>query len=66
MLLLKALPPLGSDPTQRSPREILRQTLRLDFLGAILVAGSVTCLILALQWGGNTKPWGDKDVIIVR
>ncbi|KAJ7189880.1 ABC transporter [Mycena pura] len=64
MFLLKALPPLGSDPTQRSPWEILRQTLRLDFLGVILAAGSVTCLILALQWGGNIKPWGDKEVII--
>ncbi|KAF7358423.1 Major facilitator transporter-like protein [Mycena venus] len=64
ILLLKAAPPLGSDPSQRSPRDILRQTLRLDFLGAVLIAGAVTCLILALQWGGNTKPWGDRAVII--
>ncbi|KAF7372555.1 Major facilitator transporter-like protein [Mycena venus] len=32
--------------------------------GAILVAGAVTSLVLALQWGGNTKPWDDKAVII--
>lgn len=25
--------------------------------------GFVTSLILALQWGGNQKPWHDKDVI---
>ncbi|KAJ7841312.1 MFS general substrate transporter [Mycena olivaceomarginata] len=62
--LLKASPPLGSDPAKRSAGEILQQTLRLDFLGAILVAGAVTCLVLALQWGGNTKLWGDKDVIV--
>jgi hypothetical protein len=43
----------------------LRQAARLDFVGATLVAGAVTCLVLALQWGGNTKPWNDKSVIIV-
>jgi hypothetical protein len=64
-LLLKAAPPLGSDPTKRAPRDIIRQILRLDFLGATLVAGAITCVVLALQWGGNTKPWGDKSVIIV-
>ncbi|KAJ7792046.1 ABC transporter [Mycena olivaceomarginata] len=62
--LLKAAPPLGSDPTKRSYRDILQQTRGLDYLGATLVAGAVTCLVLALQWGGNTKPWGDKAVII--
>ncbi|KAJ6496207.1 ABC transporter [Mycena sanguinolenta] len=63
-LLLKSSLPLGADPTQRSVRDILRQILRLDFIGATLVAGAITCVVLALQWGGNTKPWGDKDVII--
>jgi MFS family permease len=65
LLLLKAAPPLGSDPTKRSPRDLLRQAAGLDFLGATLVAAAVTCLVLALQWGGNTKPWNDKAVIIV-
>ncbi|KAJ7802277.1 ABC transporter [Mycena olivaceomarginata] len=63
--LLKASPPLGADLTKRSWQDIWQQTRRLDFVGAIIVAGAVTCLILALQWGGNTKPWGDKAVIIV-
>ncbi|KAF7344330.1 Major facilitator transporter-like protein [Mycena sanguinolenta] len=62
--LLKASPPLGSDPTKRSRQDILQQTRRLDFLGAIIVAGAVTSLIIALQWGGNTKSWGDKGVVI--
>ena len=65
VFLLKASPPLGADLTKRSPRDILRQATRLDFVGATLIAGTVTCLVLALQWGGNTKPWGDKAVIIV-
>ncbi|KAJ7610298.1 ABC transporter [Mycena polygramma] len=64
LFLLKASPPLGSDPTKRSPQDVLDQVLRLDFLGATLVAACITSLVLALQWGGNTKPWGDKDVII--
>jgi MFS family permease len=63
--LVKAAPPLGSDPTKRSPKDILRQVLQLDYPGAVLVAAAVTCLVLALQWGGNTKPWNDKAVIIV-
>ncbi|KAJ7756579.1 ABC transporter [Mycena metata] len=64
LLLLKAAPPLGSDPKQRSASARIRQTLRLDFLGAGLAGGAVVNLILALQWGGNTKPWSDKAVII--
>ncbi|KAJ7036886.1 ABC transporter [Mycena alexandri] len=63
-LLLKAAPPLGSDPNKRSFRDIFQQVLNLDYVGAIFVAGAVTSLVLALQWGGNTKPWNDKDIII--
>ncbi|KAJ7458359.1 major facilitator superfamily domain-containing protein [Mycena galericulata] len=61
--LLKAAPPLGSDPNKRAWKDLLRQVSRMDFFGAILVAGAVTTLVLALQWGGNTKPWNDKAVI---
>ncbi|KAJ6549778.1 transporter [Mycena capillaripes] len=64
LFLLKASPPLGSDPNKRSTQDIWQQILRLDFFGAFLVAGGITCLVLALQFGGNTKPWDDKAVII--
>ncbi|KAJ7691060.1 hypothetical protein B0H14DRAFT_3532078 [Mycena olivaceomarginata] len=37
----KAVPPLGSDPTKRAPQDTVRQILRLDFLGATLVAGAI-------------------------
>jgi nitrogen fixation-related uncharacterized protein len=43
----------------------MRQVAQLDFIGAILVAGAVTNIVLALQWGGNTKQWNDKAVIVV-
>ncbi|KZP04162.1 MFS general substrate transporter [Athelia psychrophila] len=63
-ILLKASTPLGADPTKRSWQDQWAQVKALDFLGATLVAGSITCVSLSLQWGGNTKAWGDKDVII--
>ncbi|KAJ7119611.1 ABC transporter, partial [Mycena epipterygia] len=64
LFLLKASPPLGSDPNKCSLRDIIRQAGRLDFFGAILVAGAVTSIVLSLQWGGNTKAWNDKAVVI--
>ncbi|KAJ7646955.1 ABC transporter [Roridomyces roridus] len=62
--LLKAQTPLGADPAKRRPRDILDQFLRMDFFGGLLVAGFVTSLMLALQWGGNTKSWGNYAVIV--
>ncbi|KAF7299910.1 Major facilitator superfamily protein [Mycena chlorophos] len=63
-LLLKAAPPLGADSVQRTWGYMGRQVLRLDYVGATLVAGAVTSFILALQWGGNTKPWNSAAVIV--
>ncbi|KAK7039729.1 major facilitator transporter-like protein [Favolaschia claudopus] len=45
-LLLKASPPLGADPTKRSWADVLEQTRRMDFVGAILSVGAVTWAIL--------------------
>ncbi|KAJ7609779.1 major facilitator superfamily domain-containing protein [Mycena polygramma] len=64
VLQLAASPPLGSDPSKRSSQDIMQQVKRLDYIGATLIAAAVTSCVLALQWGGNTKPWGDKDIII--
>jgi hypothetical protein len=65
-VLLKPVLPLGADPTKRSWADLLHQVRNIDWVAAVLAAGSVTSLGLALQWGGNTKPWDDKAVIIVR
>nr|CRX79083.1 hypothetical protein ls5930a1_00125 [Leucosporidium scottii] len=62
-LLLKASPPLGSKPEENTTQARLSKLLHMDWLGATLVLASVTCLVLALQWGGNTKPWNDGSVI---
>jgi MFS family permease len=40
--------------------EILRQ---LDLPGFALLLTSLVCLTVALQWGGQTKPWSDGSVI---
>ncbi|KAH6884450.1 major facilitator superfamily domain-containing protein [Thelonectria olida] len=41
----------------------LRQKLgRLGFRSAIILIGTLVCLILALQWGGTVYPWSDSRV----
>ncbi|GAA6048504.1 hypothetical protein JCM3770_006526 [Rhodotorula araucariae] len=63
VFLLKSNLPLGADPNDRTTRGILRQTVRMDWIGALLCLGAITALMLALQWGGNQKPWDDGAVI---
>lgn len=35
----------------------------MDWLGACTFVGGVTCLLLALQWGGQTSPWRSGRII---
>ncbi|EKD17024.1 uncharacterized protein L3040_000450 [Drepanopeziza brunnea f. sp. 'multigermtubi'] len=37
--------------------------LQMDMPGSFVVMAGIVCYILALQWGGQTKSWGDSDVI---
>jgi MFS transporter, DHA2 family, glioxin efflux transporter len=37
--------------------------LQMDPLGTFVIMGAIVCILLALQWGGVTKPWGDSQVI---
>src|SRR5213078_1402193 len=36
---------------------------KIDFLGAGLLAGGLSTLLLALVWGGNQYAWGSVEVI---
>ena len=36
---------------------------RMDILGTVVFLGAICCLILALQWGGETLPWNSSKVI---
>lgn len=62
LCILPAKPPLGSS---EKPRQLWRLTLRMDWIGAALNVAGVVLLVLGLQWGGNTRPWGDAGVICV-
>lgn len=37
--------------------------LQLDLIGSFTIMAAVCCFILALQWGGVTKPWNNSSVV---
>ena len=40
-----------------------RRQHRIDWLGAALMVAGVSCLLLALSWGGNQYAWGSPQII---
>lgn len=60
IILLTFTTPKGAKPVEAPLKE---KVLQLDFAGSFILMAAVVCFILALQWGGTTKPWGDSDVI---
>lgn len=52
--------PSAARPTPATWKEIL---LQMDVVGTFLIMASTVCYLLALQWGGSTKPWSDSTVI---
>ncbi|MEV6814350.1 MDR family MFS transporter [Micromonospora sp. NPDC051296] len=40
-----------------------RRKHAIDWLGALLLVAGVSCLLLALSWGGSTYPWGSGVII---
>jgi hypothetical protein len=42
---------------------VLQRLLRMDWMGTMLFLAAFTCLFLALQWGGQTKPWRSSMII---
>jgi hypothetical protein len=51
-----------STSRQKTPG-IVEQIKQLDPLGLLLLAPSMACLILALQWGGSTYAWSAPTII---
>jgi EmrB/QacA subfamily drug resistance transporter len=45
------------------PATSARESHRIDYLGALLLAGAATCVVLLTSWGGTTFAW-DSPVII--
>lgn len=58
IVFLPAQPPLVHESSH------IQRWLRLDWIGTLLSLGLVVMLLLALQWGGNTKSWSDPAVIV--
>jgi EmrB/QacA subfamily drug resistance transporter len=36
---------------------------RIDWLGAGLIVGAVSCVVLLTSWGGSQEPWGSPTII---
>jgi EmrB/QacA subfamily drug resistance transporter len=45
------------------PATSTRRHHQIDYLGATLLAGFATCVVLATSWGGTTYPWGSAQII---
>ncbi|KAH7124240.1 major facilitator superfamily domain-containing protein [Dactylonectria macrodidyma] len=52
--------PPHAKPLQKPLPEKL---LNMDIVGTVMVMGAITCYILGLQYGGQTKPWNSGEVI---
>ena len=45
-------------------KRLLREMLRnFDWIGLVLYTGSLTVLLLGLNWGGLLYPWGDSHTV---
>lgn len=55
------------DPEQRRPDQAKgwKAVLHMDWLGTALAFLFITCLLLALQWGGNEYRWDSWRVILL-
>ncbi|KAF4635470.1 hypothetical protein G7Y89_g2615 [Cudoniella acicularis] len=46
-----------------APASLKEKILQMDLPGTFTIMAAIVCYILALQWGGQTKPWSDSSVI---
>jgi EmrB/QacA subfamily drug resistance transporter len=43
--------------------KVVRQKHRIDYQGSVLIVAAVTCILLALVWGGSEHPWGSPTIV---
>ena len=59
IVLFLTLPDANAD--RRLP---LKEKLKyMDPIGTVILVGAISCLLLALQWGGQSLPWNSGKVI---
>jgi EmrB/QacA subfamily drug resistance transporter len=51
------------DAAKPTPASLPEKLLQMDPVGTFTIMAAVVCYLLALQWGGVTKPWTDSTVI---
>lgn len=57
-------PPRTTSPEDaQRPPTWKQRLLKLDMEGGLVIAASLACLLLALQWGGTTYAWSDGRII---
>ncbi|KAL9599890.1 MAG: hypothetical protein Q9219_003523 [cf. Caloplaca sp. 3 TL-2023] len=60
IILFTFYTPDAFKPVQATPKEKL---LQMDLIGTFTIMAAVVCYVLALQYGGITKPWGSSTVV---
>ncbi|KAF4188550.1 hypothetical protein CNMCM7927_001245 [Aspergillus lentulus] len=61
MLVILVFLKIPDQPTAQAP--LSEKIKQLDFPGTILLVPGTVCLLLALQWGGQTYAWNNGRVI---
>jgi hypothetical protein len=63
VFFLLRLPKATNQDVNAQKTTLLQTIWKLDPLGAVLVIAAVVCILLALQWGGQSLPWNSSEVI---
>lgn len=63
MIVWVVLPNHPPRNSQYSDLKFLQKCSRLDWVGGILCIGCILSLLLALQWGGITRPWSSPTIV---
>ncbi|KAH8655978.1 DNA repair protein RAD50 [Tricladium varicosporioides] len=46
-----------------TPATLKEKLLQMDLPGFFIITASIICYLLAMQWGGASKPWRSTDVV---
>ncbi|KAI1312742.1 efflux pump antibiotic resistance protein [Xylaria venustula] len=55
--------PAGTKDSSFSSLSLSQRLWKLDPFGALFIISAVVAILLALQWGGQSKPWNSSTVI---